>query len=93
MRAILLTILLMSSVSARAAGINPNAIDTDPKYCKKVEKACRDAGYTVKKRTTPGKRLFLDCMKPLLDGHTVESVNIDTNIVRSCKMAGCCWPD
>lgn len=52
------------------------------KNCAAIAKACSSAGFD---RQTEGKNIWLDCMKPLLLGHTVKDVNIDTEVVKSCK--------
>lgn len=54
----------------------------DSKACATIASACKDAGYTKHN----GKREFwLNCMKPVVMGKTVEGVTVDAAIVKQCR--------
>jgi hypothetical protein len=53
--------------------------------CKKVKEACQAAGFTKGAHKENGKGLFMDCMKPLREGKTVEGVTIAPADLNACK--------
>jgi len=52
--------------------------------CTTVAKACSDAGFD-RTETTAGKNFWLDCMKPVVLGKTVEGVTVDSATVKTCR--------
>ncbi len=61
----------------------PAASDVHP--CEKVKEACEAAGYTKGGHKKDKKGLFADCMKPLMDGKSVNGVTADAAQVSACK--------
>lgn len=59
-------------------------MDDDSRPCAAIANACVDAGFA--KSAAKGKRFWIDCMKPLILGQTVEGVkSIDANTVKMCR--------
>lgn len=55
--------------------------------CAQVWKACESAGFVKGKSAPSGKNLYKDCMKPVMDGKTVEGVTVDASTVQACQKA------
>lgn len=51
-----------------------------PSGCRALREACRAAGYG-----DSGKHLGKDCLKPLLDGATVDKVTVNAGDIEACK--------
>lgn len=58
-------------------------MDNNSKPCMQIAKACLKAGYT--RQGDSDKKFWFDCMKPLILGHTVKDVTIDSVIVKACR--------
>lgn len=56
----------------------------DDTSCDSIAKSCLDAGFTA---NTGDKQFWLNCMKPLVMGKTVEGVTVDAVTVKSCRTA------
>lgn len=54
--------------------------------CKKIHEACESAGF-AKGKHKEGKGIMWDCMKPLMDGKTVEGVSVTAEDLEACKAA------
>jgi hypothetical protein len=52
--------------------------------CMKIEQACSAAGF-VKGGAKEGKDLFVNCVKPILDGKSVPSVAVDADTIKACQ--------
>ncbi len=52
--------------------------------CKKIEDACKAAGF-IKGGAKDGKGLYKNCMMPLLQGQAVNGVTIGADDVADCK--------
>ena len=52
--------------------------------CEKIKTACESAGF-VKGDHKEKKGLYIDCMKPLLEGQSVAGVTITSEDVSACK--------
>lgn len=52
--------------------------------CVKIKTACESAGF-IKGKHKEKKGLHLDCMKPLLEGKTVEGVSVSSEDISACK--------
>jgi hypothetical protein len=52
--------------------------------CKKIEAACEAAGF-VKGGAKEGKGVFKNCLKPIIDGQTVNGVTVDPADAAACK--------
>lgn len=80
MRIIKLALILITIFSAPSifADMVP-----DSKACDAIAKSCAEAGFTH--ANTKDKRLWHDCMKPLLLGKTVAGINIDADTVKTCR--------
>ena len=59
-----------------------------PEPCQQMKSACVAAGFTTGAGKVKGKRLYKDCMQPLMDGRTVSGVAIDPLVVEACKARG-----
>ena len=53
--------------------------------CRKIKKACKDAGFIKGDHKKTGKGLFVDCMKPLMNGENVSGVSVDSQDLSACK--------
>jgi hypothetical protein len=51
-------------------------------HCSLIAKACKKAGF---ERKSEDKAFWMDCMKPILLGKTVENVTVDANDVKACR--------
>ncbi len=60
------------------------AASGDATACRKIEDACKAAGF-VKGEHTQGKRLGHDCVKPIINGQTVSGVTVDAVTVKDCR--------
>lgn len=58
-------------------------MNNNSKPCMQIADACIKAGYT--RQGDNDKKFWFDCMKPLILGHTVKDVTIDTVIVKACR--------
>lgn len=52
--------------------------------CKEIKAACESAGFT-KGGHKEKKGLFVDCMKKVMNGESVEGVSVDAGKVAACK--------
>ena len=52
--------------------------------CEKIKTACESAGF-VKGDHKDKKGLYIDCMKPFLEGQSVSGVSINSDDVSACK--------
>lgn len=68
---------LIASVSVRA--------EEKEHPCKKIQAACEAAGYKKGDHKKNGKGLFMDCMKKIKDGGSVEGVFVPAEEVNACK--------
>ena len=58
--------------------------DNDSRSCQTVAQACKAAGYTGE-RNNESKKFWQDCMKPILQGQTVNGVTVDPTAVQTCR--------
>jgi hypothetical protein len=56
--------------------------------CQQISNACVDAGFLVGRTAPKGKKLFRDCVQPILDGKTISGVTIDPAVVADCQARG-----
>jgi hypothetical protein len=59
------------------------ATPTGNKPCMTIANACLAAGFV--RTEAAGKRIWQDCMKPIILGQTVQGVNIDSATAASCR--------
>jgi hypothetical protein len=52
--------------------------------CKNIKAACEAAGFTKGDHKNK-KGLFVDCIKPVMAGSTVEGVSINPSDIGACK--------
>ena len=77
-------IFLMSFLSIQPAFADDSMMmSSDSRPCMSIAKACKKAGYSRKENE--GKKFWVDCMKPILQGHKVKNVQIDSATVKSCR--------
>jgi len=58
--------------------------------CQQIEMACTNAGYVKGEASDDaGKKLFRDCLQPILKGQVLDGVTVEPEIVSACvkKMA------
>ena len=65
------------------ATFTAQAISSTLKPCETIAKACLKAGYL--QRESGYKTFWMDCMKPILMGKSVENVKIDQETIQSCR--------
>ncbi|WP_413584114.1 hypothetical protein [Bdellovibrio sp. HCB274] len=53
--------------------------------CQKVKTACETAGFVGGDRNAP-KKLWKDCVDPLMAGKSVKGVSVSAADVEACKM-------
>ena len=58
-------------------------LDASDRPCAPVVKACLDAGF-VRERSED-KGIWHNCMEPALLGKTVEHVQLDASVVKTCR--------
>lgn len=73
--AILLSLTLSFSLNAQEPKNHP---------CEKIKTACESAGF-IKGDHKDKKGLYIDCMKPVLEGQSVTGVTITSEDVSACK--------
>ena len=74
---ILTALLATQPILAYAAGV-PGS-----KPCSTLAHRCAEAGFA--RTEVGGKNFWLDCLKPLLMGHSVQGVTIDVADVQACR--------
>src|SRR5262245_56582535 len=86
MRKIHFVLMLFAFVFAQQALADTAAMggdDSDSKPCMTIAKACIAGHYT--RKASPDKRLWRDCMKPIILGQTVSGVTVDAATAKSCR--------
>lgn len=76
-------VLFANSVFAADAATTANAT-TATHPCKPIITACKAAGF-FKGGKNQGKGLFVNCLKPILDGKAVAGVVVNPTDVPACK--------
>jgi hypothetical protein len=61
------------------------AADTPSHPCKDIKTACTGGGYLPHTHKKTGKGLYVDCMKKIMNGETVEGVSVTADTVSACK--------
>jgi hypothetical protein len=56
---------------------------SDSKTCATIANACLNAGFV--RTETADKRIWQDCMKPIILGKTVSGVTVDVDTVKTCR--------
>jgi hypothetical protein len=57
-----------------------------PNPCKKIEDACKMAGFTGKDKQGNHTGLRKDCVSPMLDGKIVQGVKVTPEEIRLCSI-------
>ncbi|MEK2688696.1 hypothetical protein [Bdellovibrio sp. GT3] len=88
MKTLLITLALFGTVTANAnpggfGGGQGHGGKTGP--CQKVKSACEAAGFVGGDRNAK-KKLWKDCVDPLMAGKSVEGVTVSAKDVEDCKM-------
>ena len=52
--------------------------------CHAIEQACKAAGF-VRSGTKDGKGLFMNCLKPIMAGQSVNGVTVNPADVQACQ--------
>lgn len=52
--------------------------------CKKIAEACETAGFKKGEHEKNHKGLWLDCIRPLMDGKKVAGVNVTDGEIKAC---------
>ncbi len=58
--------------------------------CMKIASACEEAGYRLSKHM-PGKKIWKDCVTPILKGKTISGVTVNASDVKACKEHAAVW--
>lgn len=53
--------------------------------CMVIKKACEDAHFE-KGEAKNGNGLFMNCMKPLMEGKAVPGVQVESSVIEGCRM-------
>lgn len=53
------------------------------KHCEAIANACLSAGYV--RTETANKRIWQDCMKPIILGKNVSGVTVDSSAAKDCR--------
>src|SRR5258708_3573947 len=69
--------LVGSMVIADTPPPTPGTAPVIKESCQQIDHACADAGFAIAATTPRGKRLFKDCVQPIIDGKSVTGVTID----------------
>jgi hypothetical protein len=56
--------------------------------CQQIDHACANAGFEIGPTTPRGKRLYKDCVQPIIDGKTVSGVTLDPAVIADCQARG-----
>lgn len=78
---ILILAALFSSQQILAAD-DPDMMADKP--CATIAKACMGAGYS--RMDNANKKLWKDCMKPMILGQTVSGVTVDAATIQDCRV-------
>ena len=70
-------LLVQHAFAANTAGAAKN------RPCVAIAKACLVAGYS--RTDVKGKHFWVDCMKPVVLGQTVQGVTVDPEVVKVCR--------
>lgn len=84
MRTFRLITLLAATLFIQPAFASPGEDSaTITKSCDTIANACLNAGYT--RSDTPDKQFWLNCMRPIILGKTVQGVDIDKATAKRCR--------
>lgn len=76
---------MMSLLLITLLAFNLNAAEKKINGCKKIEAACKSAGYVKGAHKKTGKGLYEDCLKPVVEGKAIEGVTVEAADIDSCK--------
>ncbi len=76
MMSLLLIVLLAFNLSAAEKKVNS---------WKKIETACKSAGFVKGAHKKDGKGLYEDCLKPVVEGKMIEGVTVEASDIEACK--------
>ena len=76
---------MMSLLLITLLVFNVNAAEKKANGCKAIEAACKSAGYVKGDHKKNGKGLFEDCLKPVVEGKSIEGVTVEASVIESCK--------
>jgi hypothetical protein len=74
-------VTLMGSVALADPASSPSRT-----ACREMRTACQTAGFTA--GAEQGKKLYRDCMLPLMDGKSVAGVTVSTQTIAACRARG-----
>mgnify|MGYP001603637648 CR=1 FL=1 len=79
--------ILSAALLASAFSLAPTsfAAGTTSTPCKDIKTACTGGGYELHAHKKTGKGLYVDCMKKIMNGETVEGVSVTADTVAACK--------
>lgn len=76
---------MMSLLLITLLAFNLNAAEKKVSACKKIEAACKSAGFVKGAHKKDGKGLYEDCLKPVIAGKMVEGVTVEAADIDACK--------
>lgn len=80
-----LTLLLTFATVGVRAGYAADVPRHEGPACLKLRQACEAAGFTKGGHGKDSKGLYVDCIKPVTEGKTVEGVKVEPADIESCK--------
>ena len=80
--AILSALVLAAALSAVPSSF---AETSTARPCKEIKTACEAGGFTKGAHKKTERGLFVDCIKKVMNGETVEGVSVTADQVTSCK--------
>ncbi|MBS1961403.1 MAG: hypothetical protein JST04_04245 [Bdellovibrionales bacterium] len=78
-----LSLLSLAVLASSLVAFSSHAGESGP--CKQIKSACEAGGYVKGNHKKNGKGLFVDCMKKIMAGESVEGVSIPADEVAACK--------
>ena len=78
-----LSLLSLAVLASSLVAFSSHAGETGP--CKQIKAACEAGGYVKGSHKKNGKGLYIDCMKKIMAGESVEGVNVPADEVAACK--------
>jgi hypothetical protein len=81
-------LLALLALASQTVSLAENAAPPEPPAenpCKVVEAACEAAGFLPRQHKQAGKALWMDCLRPLMNGQSVPGVRPPTSTLSACK--------
>jgi len=83
MRILHIVLMLVAILTSPVIFAQDQDTSSSSKPCETIVNTCLKAGYL--RTETPNKQFWLDCMKPLILGKTVQDVTVDSATIKACR--------